>query len=682
MLNRIIFALIVIAALMPCPASAFDLIGLEKGCLLAGNKQGIYFWDSKSDPVPVWNSLSSGVEIKKILPVPYGYLVLTSGGIYFSSDGRNFEMRNDGISFKIIKQYRDGVKSFTNVTIDIKDIEADPSDPDNLAACSKDRVFISTNRSLSWFSIPGPVPFSTIKSLAIISDPDITIYLGHSLKGIFSMTLGKGGGVNSSWKSMSQGLYSFSKTFEEIAGIAVEKDSNGISLYSVNNFTPIIYTWASASNSWVQFDHLQKEFDMMESLEKSGKYLYFVNRMGIMRYDLETRTFDWDRVNEIKTALETKLGQNITAICGLDENGIPYHFSDLWLSGMPLESDYYQKASQKKGLYVQATALKDRLRLSRLVDFMASNSLNMITVDMKDDSGYLRFKPEDPLVGKIARVVNPLDLDTFIPFMKEKNIYLTARLVTFKDMILYSYNNGMYSVRDRKTGKPWQGTKIGRDGNIKMIREYWVDPYSEKVWEYNLAVARELVRRGFDEIQFDYVRFPTDGLNLDDTYFSYGEKGMDKEGAIFSFLSYARENLSVPISIDIYGANGYYRTDARTGQDVENLRKYVDVICPMFYPSHFSEDFQYRDPVEDRPYRIYYFGTLRNYFIGRKELVIRPYVQAFNLYGQFDRKYYGSRYIANEISGVEDGVDLGYTFWNMGMKYSIISDAYKNISIK
>lgn len=233
-----------------------------------------------------------------------------------------------------------------------------------------------------------------------------------------------------------------------------------------------------------------------------------------------------------------------------------------------------------------------------------------------------------------------------------------------------------------RNGRPWQGTKAGGDGVVKNIREYWVDPYSEKVWEYNIAIARELADRGFDEIQFDYVRFPTDGLNLDDATFTYREKGMDKESAILSFLYYARQNLNIPISIDIYGANGYYRTDARTGQDVETLRKYVDVICPMFYPSHFADDFQYSEPVEDRPYRIYYFGTLRNYFIGKKELVIRPYVQAFKLFGQFDRKYYGPRYIAGEISGVQDSIDLGYTFWNMGMKYSMLPDAYSNIIIK
>jgi hypothetical protein len=663
---------------MFCACSA--VFALEKrSFLLAGTSQGLYAWDCHGDPVLVWNGGGNPPEIKKIIAVPYGFFVLTSEGIFFSGDGRSFEDRNEGITYKTIKVINENEKSFTNITDDLKDIASDLSNPLNLVTCSKDKVFISTNGAKSWFSIQGPVPYSTIKSLAIVSSSNITVLLGHSFQGFFSYTLGK----DSSWKKMNSGLSTFSKTFEEVSGIAVEKSVSNFNIYAANNFTPILYEWSAKSNSWSVIEHFQKDFDMIEGLVKKGPYFYFANRMGIMRYNTADKSVELDKANELISALETKTGQSILTICGYDDNGEEFHFSGLWLASLPPARPNYVLASQKRGLYVQATALKDKNRLEKLTDFMAQNSLNMITVDMKDDSGYLRFKPLSNLTAGIARVVNPLDLDTFIPFMKEKKIYLTARLVLFKDSILYSYSNNLYAVKSRSAhGKPWQGTKIGRDGIVKNIKEWWVDPYSEKVWEYNVAIAKELIERGFDEIQFDYVRFPTDGLNLDDAMFGFREKDMDKESAILSFLYYARKNLNCPISIDIYGANGYYRTDARTGQDVETLRKYVDVICPMFYPSHFSEDFQYCDPVEDRPYRIYYFGTLRNYFIGKKELVIRPYVQAFKLFGQFDRKYYGPKYIAGEINGVQDAIDLGYTFWNMGMKYNMLTDAYSNITIK
>jgi len=651
----------------------------KKSFLLAGTREGIYIWDYRDEPLLAWNNGGNPPEIKKIVAVPYGFFILTSEGVFFSGDGRNFEEKNQGITTKTIKVINNNEKSFTNISDDLKDLEADKSNPDNLVTCSKDRVFVSTNRANSWFSIQGPVPYSTIKSLAIVSSSNITIFLGHSFQGFFSFTIGR----DLSWKKMNAGLYNFSKTFEEISGIAVDKDESNLNIYAVNNFTPILYQWNAKSNSWSVIERFQKEFDMMESLAKKGNYFYFVNRLGIMRYNSSDRSLELDRANELRNTLETKISQSVSVMCGYDENGEEFHFSELWLSSLPPVKSYYFQASQKKGLYVQATALKDKKRLEKLTDFLLLNSLNMITVDMKDDSGFLRFKPTSNLTSGIAKVVNPLDLDTFIPYMKEKNIYLAARLVVFKDSILYCYSNYIYAVKSKSApSRPWQGTKIGRGGVIKNIREYWVDPYSEKVWEYNVAIAKELIERGFDEVQFDYVRFPTDGLNIDDANFIYRDKGMDKESAILSFLYYARKNLNSPISIDIYGANGYYRTDARTGQDVELFRRFVDVICPMFYPSHFSEDFQYGDPVTDRPYRIYYFGTLRNYFIGRKELVIRPYVQAFRLFGQFDRKYFGPRYIADEISGVEDSVNLGYTFWNMGMKYNILPEAYSNVTIK
>lgn len=388
----------------------------RKSFILAGTSQGIYLWDYRSDPVLSWNNGGNPPEIKKILPVPDGFYILTSEGVFFTADGRDFESRNEGITYKIVKLIHGNEKSFTNINDDLKDIAVDQANPDNLVSCSKDKVFISTNGAKSWFFIQGPVPYSTIKSVLIISCPEIRILMGHSFQGFFTITLGK----NAVWKKMNEGLYNFSKTFEEISGVVAEQNGSNLNIYAANNFTPILYQWNDRSNSWAVLDHFQKGFDMIESLEKKGNYFYFVNRMGIMRYDIETKTLELDKANEVKTSLETKIGQSITAICGYDENGDEFHFSDLWVPSLPPEKNYYTLSSQKRGLYIQATALKDKNKLEKLIGFMEQNSLNMITVDMKDDSGYLRFKPVSNLTARIARVVNPLDLDTFIPLMKEK----------------------------------------------------------------------------------------------------------------------------------------------------------------------------------------------------------------------------------------------------------------------
>jgi hypothetical protein len=147
---------------------------------------------------------------------------------------------------------------------------------------------------------------------------------------------------------------------------------------------------------------------------------------------------------------------------------------------------------------------------------------------------------------------------------------------------------------------------------------------------------------------------------------------MDMESAIISFLRHIRPRIRAPISIDIYGANGWYRTGARTGQEVELLAPWVDVICPMYYPSHFEQDFLAQDPPELRPYRIYFQGTLRTSRIGRGQIIVRPYVQAFYLNVSYDRKYYNADYVRRQTEGVRDAGSPGLTYWNNSGRYADI----------
>ena len=147
---------------------------------------------------------------------------------------------------------------------------------------------------------------------------------------------------------------------------------------------------------------------------------------------------------------------------------------------------------------------------------------------------------------------------------------------------------------------------------------------------------------------------------------------MSKESALMSFLAYARENINAPLGIDVYGANGWYRIGSRTGQDVEMLANYVDVICPMFYPSHFENYFLDYEPKNERPYRIYYYGTYRNTIIAKNRILVRPWVQAFKLGVKYDRTYYGKDYVQQEIFGIRDSVDSGYMYWNNLGNYEMI----------
>jgi len=294
------------------------------------------------------------------------------------------------------------------------------------------------------------------------------------------------------------------------------------------------------------------------------------------------------------------------------------------------------------------------------------------------------------MTTNLGRVFQPVDIDAFLKNMKERGIWTVARIVVFKDPEAARRENGRYAVWDGKNNIPWQGYYETRrrmsdpprqinpalrseirpsdDPEVEITRiwydENWVDPYSEVIWDYIVSVSEELCRRGFDEIQFDYILFPTDGINLGDARYRWQDRGMDMDSAILSFLMHARSRIQAPISVDIYGANGWYRTGARTGQKVELLAPWVDIICPMYYPSHFEQTFLAQNPPELRPYRIYFQGTLRNRFIARGQVIVRSWAQAFFLNVSYDRTYYNADYVRRQLEGVRDAGTGGLTYWN------------------
>jgi len=407
------------------------------------------------------------------------------------------------------------------------------------------------------------------------------------------------------------------------------------------------------------------------------------------------------------------------------EGGRPSALSELWLAHFVDRKPYRAAAEGRHGLYLQTGYAVNAASRAKYFKVMEERGLDSLVVDMKDDYGRLRFAPHDPLVRRMGKTSSPLDVEAFSAEAKARGIWLVARIPVFKDEVAYRYSKERYAAWDEKAKAPWRGYRTVKidppaapvanapapqvyapsappqpgakpapsvaqpsaqsapmaapppapkapTTERQPFEEYWVDPYCEDIWAYNVAIANEMIARGFDEIQFDYIRFPTDGDNIDDVSFRWRDPGMDKESALASFLRHARNNIAAPISIDIYGANGWYRSGVRTGQDVELLAKYSDVISPMLYPSHFEQGFLADPPAEERPYRIYRLGSLRNEHIARKRVIVRPYVQAFYLNVSYDKKYYDASYVRREVEGVRDSVNLGLTFWNNIGRYDDI----------
>jgi hypothetical protein len=562
--------------------------------------------------------------------------------------------------------------------------------------------------------------------------PELTIFLSHSTYGIYYLNPRIAGAV---WTELNRGLEKMETTVnpDEVSDIAVvlsgTTGDTGTSpgIYASQTFRRRVYQLDWEQKRFFLLWSDGEDFGTVDSLDINGQTIRFVKDGAILELSppgaagnlagpglfLSPRERS-DLSRLIRNIPASLGGQKPLCVLGWENGFLPgsqaLTLSELWLLDEEVQA---VPARGREGLYLPVNHAMDSHSLSPYMEIIAERGLDMVVIDMKDDYGRLRFTPNNPAIAAKGRVFRPLDLDGFLKNMKDHAIYTVARVVVFKDPELAKKEGERFALWDTRNNKPWVGyyeerqekpaaessTAAGRSptaGNpsanlspfgtaqslpaegmeYEIVRTYyderWVDPYAEEVWEYIAAIAGELHERGFDEIQFDYIRFPTDGINLADAGYRWRDAGMDMESAILSFLRHIRSRVEAPISIDIYGANGWYRTGARTGQEVELLAPYVDVICPMYYPSHFEQDFLAQDPPELRPYRIYYQGTRRTERIGRGQIIVRPYVQAFFLNVSYDRQYYNEDYVRRQVEGVRNAGGPGLTYWNNSGRYNDI----------
>lgn len=670
--------------------------------LLVGTSKGI-FTVSEGRLVPL-TAFPASIECRKIIKTNLGWYFLTSQGILFSKDLQSYETRNNKLPVKTVKQVRNGQKKLVEIIHELKDLEYDPYNHEILITCTKDAAYITYDGGKNWSSLGNPSDSNGIKAVAVFSTPKLTVLLSSAIRGLFIRELPKG-----SWKKASGNFAQSCPTTspDEIADIQVAKREQAPLIWAINSFLPIIYRASGTDCTFERAFTGQKDFYSMDSLSLTSTGFYAVSNHQLLQYSAtngltqavqeqalieKLRALVPERLlavyssgnqsgdAKLSTATASKLGFSVLPTFSL---------SELWFFAEQELNPYTARAANKNGIYLQTGYIINPQTRKKYVELMKRNNINMLTIDLKDDYGQLRYLSNDPLVKSLYKPGATIDIDEFTKAMKAEGIYLVARIVVFKDQHMYQYGNGKYAVYDAKNKTPWRGYRLASSGTAAgaqtdaasstqpvqekiYYKEYWVDPYCEHIWEYNAAIAREVLARGFDEVQFDYIRFPTDGVNIGDATYRWKDAGMDKESALISFLSYAREQIPGPISIDIYGVNGWYRSGVRTGQDVELLSRYVDVICPMFYPSHFEQNFLAFPPAEMRPYRIYKLGSLRTWIIGKKRIVVRPYVQAFYMNVSYDRLYYSPAYVAREVEGIYHAVNQGMTFWNNVGRYDDI----------
>ena len=378
---------------------------------------------------------------------------------------------------------------------------------------------------------------------------------------------------------------------------------------------------------------------------------------------------NWEKIAYTKNGKRKTGWIKENQLAGTMQETLPKTWKNLDFS--PVEKKEYpnNKRIHVKGIYVTSSSASLNKKMDELIALTKRTKINAFVIDVKEDDGTLLFKMEagekyNPLANRRAPIK---DIEKFMKRLKENNIYTIARIVSFKDPT-YAKANPDKAIISKATGKPFTNS----DGVI------WVSPHDRYLWEYNVAVAKEAAKAGFDEIQFDYVRFPaSNGGKLDKELNYRNIKNESKPETIQKYLAYARkelEPLGVYIAADVYGQVGSLPDDMALGQHWESVSNVVDYICPMIYPSHYGKGV-YGLPVPDAyPYKTVYHCTQdsinRNANIDTPAM-IRPWIQAFTAKWVKGHINYGPKEIELQVQALRDLGIEDYILWSPTNKYRI-----------
>jgi hypothetical protein len=279
--------------------------------------------------------------------------------------------------------------------------------------------------------------------------------------------------------------------------------------------------------------------------------------------------------------------------------------------------------------------------------------LNLIEMDVKDESGEVSgLGPYTPaLAVKDGAARDYYDLSHVVQIAHEHHIWVVARIVSFKDPIV-GQRDPAIAIHDVHGG-------VWHDGNGVP----WLNEYSPGAWAYLIALAKGAARAGADEVQFDYVRFPSEGDLAAERF--PGKVAEPMNDTIPRFLAAARKALTpyhVKLGVDVFGLAADHNLGI--GQDVSLIAKHVDVISPMLYPNHYTDgELGISDPNDDPSQTVALsMGTFRFATRGSPNVKIRPWLQDFG--------GYGLPQVRAQIDAATKQGAAGWMLWDAGMDYT------------
>ena len=286
-----------------------------------------------------------------------------------------------------------------------------------------------------------------------------------------------------------------------------------------------------------------------------------------------------------------------------------------------------------KSVYMSSWAVGSNSFRQKILKILDETEINAVVIDVKDYTGRISFEVVDPALKEIGSVENRIpDIIEFIDLLHKRNVYVIGRISSFQDPYMTKKRFDLAVKKMSNKEQVWKDKK-----GIS-----WIDAGSKDFWDYIVAIGKEAYRVGFDELNFDYIRFPSDG-NMKDIYYPWNE-GKDKALVLKEFFSYLHDNLKnslayggqTPVmSADLFGMTMTNDDDLGIGQVLENTAPYFDYVAPMVYPSHFPPTWNgFKNPASV-PYDVVKIsmgkGVERLKMIGEDPLKLRPWLQDFNL---------------------------------------------------
>ncbi|SCG83171.1 hypothetical protein DW1_1601 [Proteiniborus sp. DW1] len=346
------------------------------------------------------------------------------------------------------------------------------------------------------------------------------------------------------------------------------------------------------------------------------------------------------------------------------------------VAGMPVDkanvqlyADYTRALHEKNNTKInELKSQADNLnKFEKILGIAVATEINTLVIDVKDDDGRMTYKSNIAIVEQVEADKNPRikDVKALIELLKEYDIYPIARIVTFKDKNFASHRTD-HAIQ-LKSGGVWRDNK----------GVAWVNPYDKFVWDYNIAIAKEAVLNGFEEIQFDYIRFPDNAKKYNPITDFPGRDGRAKDEAIEDFLEYAKQELEpykVNIAADVFGVitKSWDDKPEDIGQTWRKMARSIDYMCPMIYPSHYSTGWYGYKVPDQEPYGVL-AGALKEAIERNASLknppVIRPWIQGFTAtwvpgYIKYNPKEVREQILAGKELGINE-----YLVWNASNVY-------------